>query len=608
MLGISATPARFKEVIEGSPRGFASVDVPPQAVRDSGLIKERTAADYAAERQRDALALFGEAVDAWLKMTQHWSDYHAHFSDSEEELVVPALIVQVENESGDSITATDLDAIIRIVTDRASVLPDSAFAHAFGEPVDFSAAGRLIRYLAPAKIATDPDARIIFFKTSLGTGWDCPRAEVMFSFRKAVEPTSIAQTIGRMVRAPLARKIEEDERLNRVDVFLPYYDRKAVDRVIAYLMESGGGAIAETITDRRELVSLTLREDARELVAVIEKVPNHMVPTVRAKKEVSRLWDLARSLAKHGLDDDAYKNETAKLAELLVEKRKALAGNKDFAAALGESGVITVSRSIYNWLDDGSQPTTETRDIPASEESIGRLWAAAKATLSPDLAKTYATARVAEGGEISMDSVRLEAAALSQWPGVIDALNSAGSTRIDELFAAHGAAINELPPSKRQPYDKIRRAAPAPSHVPLKLPEAIEIRKGEYTYPKHLHADARGEIPLDLTSSWERDLLAIELKRGEVMGWVRNVPRGEGSLCVPFSKDNTWHPFYPDFLFVRRDEDRLVVDVLDPHDHTRNEAVDKAKGLSTFAREHGACSWPHRPDRQGRWPLSPHPP
>jgi hypothetical protein len=31
----------------------------------------------------------------------------------------------------------------------------------------------------------------------------------------------------------------------------------------------------------------------------------------------------------------------------------------------------------------------------------------------------------------------------------------------------------------------------------------------------------------------------------------------------------------------------MVVDVVDPHDHTRPDAVEKAKGLTAYARDHG---------------------
>ena len=65
--------------------------------------------------------------------------------------------------------------------------------------------GRL-RKIDASKIQDDPDLRVVFFKTALTTGWDCPRAEVMMSFRKAVDGTMIAQLVGRVVRTPLSAR------------------------------------------------------------------------------------------------------------------------------------------------------------------------------------------------------------------------------------------------------------------------------------------------------------------------------------------------------------------------------------------------------------------
>ena len=44
------------------------------------------------------------------------------------------------------------------------------------------------------------DVRVVLFKTALSTGWDCPRAEVMMSFRQAQDQTlSMKTSWGRMI-------------------------------------------------------------------------------------------------------------------------------------------------------------------------------------------------------------------------------------------------------------------------------------------------------------------------------------------------------------------------------------------------------------------------
>ena len=44
--------------------------------------------------------------------------------------------------------------------------------------------------------------RVLFAKDAISTGWDCPRAEVLVSFRPAEDETRITQLLGRMVRTP----------------------------------------------------------------------------------------------------------------------------------------------------------------------------------------------------------------------------------------------------------------------------------------------------------------------------------------------------------------------------------------------------------------------
>ncbi len=78
--------------------------------------------------------------------------------------------------------------------------------------------------------------RVLIAKDAISTGWDCPRAEVMVSFRPAKDRTHITQLLGRMVRTPLARRIPGNERLNAVDCLLPFFDTKTVTAVADALM------------------------------------------------------------------------------------------------------------------------------------------------------------------------------------------------------------------------------------------------------------------------------------------------------------------------------------------------------------------------------------
>ena len=582
VLGISATPARFLTVVQGAGRTTSQWDVPPDDVKASGLIKEKTLGEWAGEQQHDAMALFPDAVRAWKDAHDDWAAYHATYGEAGgEKLVVPALIIQVENEIGDHVTATDLDALIRVITDIAGAMPDIAFAHAFGTHVPEPVGGRVIRYIEASTIAGDTDSRVVFFKTSLDVGWDCPRAEVLFSFRRAVDPTSIAQTIGRMVRTPLARRIEENEDLNSAYVFLPFYEEAGVKAIIKHLNDSGNEAIAGTIAPRRETISLPLRTDVAPVVTAIEAVPSYLVPTPRSRPEIRTLADLGNYLSASGIDPGAFKREMAGCAALLITKRDALADDEDFKKEVSDEGEVVV-RHAELAFDAAGAIGTGTRTVPATEESIGRMFVEAARKLTNEAASTYVRLRLA-ADPTSIGVARLEAYSLVNRDGVMDAVNAHASVRIDALRAQHGPAIAGLPAARQARYRAILRQVPAPSLVPLKLPDKAIFRKGSAALTKHVYAD--GNEALIHLNGWETDSIVPEITKAGTIGWLRNGER-EGWFCVPWRDGNIWRGFFPDFLLVREDGDRLVTDLIDPHDHTKPDALGKAKGLSAYAATH----------------------
>lgn len=582
VIGISATPAKFLAVVQGAGRTTSQWDVPPDDVKASGLIKEKTLGEWAGEHQHDAMALFPDAVRAWKDSHDDWAAYHAaHGEAGGEPLVVPALIVQVENEIGDRVTATDLDALIRVITDLAGPMPEIAFAHAFGTGTPEPIGGRVIRYIEASRIASDTDARVVFFKTSLDVGWDCPRAEVLFSFRRAVDPTNIAQTIGRMVRTPLARRIEENEDLNSAYVFLPFYEEAGVKAIIKHLNDSGDEAIAGTITPRRETISLPLRTDLERAVTAIEAVPSYLVPTPRSRPEIRTLADLGNFLSGTGIDPGAFKREMAGCAALLVARRDALAGDVDFKKEVSDQGEIVVRHAELAFGVDGGI-AEGTRTVPASEESIGRMFVAAARKLTNEAASTYVRLRLA-ADPTSIGVARLEAYSLVNRDGVMDAVNAHASVRIDALRAEHGPRIATLSAARQARYRAILRQVPAPSLVSFKLPEVAVFRKGTPSVTKHVYAE--GHEALVYLNGWETDSIVPEATKVTTLGWLRNGER-EGWFCVPWRDGNIWRGFFPDFLVVREDGERLVVDIIDPHDHTKPDAVGKAKGLSDYAGKH----------------------
>ena len=139
--------------------------------------------------------------------------------------------------------------------------------HAFGEQGTLSVNGLEVPYCEPSAINDDRNIKIVFFKEALSTGWDCPRAEAMMSYRVAKDATYIAQLLGRMIRTPLRMRVEVDESLNYVHLYLPHFDADTVADVVRKLSEEEGGDLPTDIQAVQEGKKTTVVMTAKRPVA-----------------------------------------------------------------------------------------------------------------------------------------------------------------------------------------------------------------------------------------------------------------------------------------------------------------------------------------------------
>ena len=306
VIGISATLDRFTELLDAvaqikKARTHQRVDVSPTDVIESGLLKAKVVLYHPEGAKASDYPLLREAVRQWRTFESRWASYCAA---QEEYLVQPILLVQVEDGSKSRLSNTDLGAVVSAIRDEAGELDTLAFAHAFQDGTAIALDdGTTVRYLAPSAIDRDRDVRVVLFKTSLNTGWDCPRAEVMMSFRPAKDATFIAQLVGRMVRTPLARAVEQDEVLNSVALMLPRFDEAEVGKVIRYLTD---GDIGPTkVETNRERFILAKPPDINDCLDALTGLPTYLVPRAFGVSEVQRVAQLADALSQSALKPEA---------------------------------------------------------------------------------------------------------------------------------------------------------------------------------------------------------------------------------------------------------------------------------------------------------------
>jgi len=181
VIGVSATPKRFLDLIANAEHTVTThkVAVPAEEVRKSGLLKDRILIHHPEAATTAEMALLEEAARRWGQMTAAWG---AYCHDEKEQIIWPVLVVQVENGSDRQLTKTDLGAALTVIESAIGRrLNEGEVAHAMHDTGDLDVGGRRVRKVEASRIDADKNIGVVFFKTSLSTGWDCPRAEVMMS-------------------------------------------------------------------------------------------------------------------------------------------------------------------------------------------------------------------------------------------------------------------------------------------------------------------------------------------------------------------------------------------------------------------------------------------
>lgn len=572
VVGISGTPQRFRDAITAGSRNLEPVDVDVEAVRESGLLKDKILIKHRAEAQEGAATLLARAVGDLKLYDVAW----AEFAENEKEPSVdPVLVVQVKAKTTDAEYAAILDILAR----EWGELSGKAVAHAFQEHGPLRIGDKSIRYVAPQDIQDDPHLRVVLFKEALTTGWDCPRAEVMLSFRSAKDETYIAQLIGRMVRTPLARRVPTNGYLNTVALYLPDFDDKQVTEVVRGL-KTGDEAFSSEIEVEPAVLARN-PEVSDEVWARIAELPSYSRPSKFHRNDVVRLYRLATLLSLNEIEPEAM--ELAKGQMIGVLELQATLLGAELDEKIRDLNEIIYQVQTYDMVNDSVYrevltAVTDSRDIEAAFKRAQR-------TLSDGTALWF-WEHLCDKGE-DPDEAKVYVAALADFPQVMAALESVAKTLIDTWHDKHNSAIVDLPDAKRAKFYDIWKQAKEPEPFTLIMPSEVTTGETDNYRALHLYANAKKTYPGRYTG-WELEVIDCELAKMTLNSWYRNPTGGLDAVGVPYRDEGGDRTMYPDFLFFHNEiGGGLVVDLVDPHQPNQSDTIPKWTGLFRYAAKHG---------------------
>ena len=685
VIGMTATPQRFNRLAEGIQSTTHYVKTTADEVRASGLLKDRIIITYPEQSGND-MAVLQAATDEWQQKCQHWYQYcyEQHYGQ-----VNPILVIQVQNGSGHQISATDLDECLRIMEERlGDRFLEGQVVHAFGEGTPTIQIGGLdVPYCEPSRIADDKRIKVVFFKETLTTGWDCPRAEVMMSFRRAVDHTYIAQLLGRMVRTPTQQHINVDETLNDVHLYLPQFNEATVYDVVKALQDEEGATIPTDIEaeelGRGNYDTLSLRptyqtpprqpgrernENPDQLSmfdtfsngdtfsaqpsggeapaeppqsvpqrpisselptqptaqgnpaqaapaarpttaeptqpasaaqppiipdidreAVVKAINDaglltYDVRRVRITGYLKSMYALARFLTQTRIDMDAKETVISDIVEKIHEHIALLKQQGMYDVLAGQVLQFKLSAQIFDVFGRSIDDYAIHDLLSTTDTDIERQFRLAETRLGNEgVGNAYVNHYYDEDEVLTL---KIHVIIFAANADCMDALNDYAQQKFHDLNDANRRRTVSLPEKFKKKYDDIVSDGDIISKHNFRLPETIRIphEMEGVLYRNHLFVDDSGTALINL-NGWERKVIAEEEQHEDFVCWLRNPSRGSWALCIPYEIDGETKPTYPDFLIIRRDGSEYVVDILEPHDPTRQDNLGKAKGFAEYARQ-----------------------
>ncbi len=567
----------------------------PARVQESGLLKDDIRIDFPVETGQFDTVLLARATRKAKRSTEQWRAY-AETEGNLAQAVVPLLVVQVPNKPPDDLL---LSAFTTIRDAWPELEPDS-MAHVFGDHATVEIGSFTVPHVSPEAVQDRRHIRVLFAKDAISTGWDCPRAEVLVSFRPARDETHITQLLGRMVRTPLARRIPGNDLLNSVECLLPHFDRGTAAKVAEAMLGdreqdldgTGGGAGRRVLVAPVDMeVNQTISEAVWE---VFDSLPSQTLPR-RAARPIGRMAALAQALARDGLRpralEAAYQRLFAKLDGLAIQyEEQVRTVATDILQVSGETVVVSV---VGGEVAEGGAFVES-----ADERSVEADFRAARRILTPDLARRYADHIAVEGeGDDGIFDARVKVAALAQVEGVPNDLEHEADELARKWFGEYRVAIKGLSDERRDVYETIKSLSPEPQVTEIRRPrvrtEETEDADGNKLEARvrHLMSDVEGNFPVGRLNRWELEVLDKEMARQGFQAWYRNPGRASADALAIAYRDprGHWRRMCPDLLFFHGKGEDVKVSIVDPHGHHFSDALPKLRGLAEFGAAHGSA-------------------
>ena len=547
IMGISATPQNT---------GAMTVEVPREDVIDSGLLKEK----IIFQTEEDLVRFAGTETNqdeillelAWQKR----SELLQHYKDIGEN-INPLVLIQLPNDdkATKETNTTKRDIVVAFLKTKG-VTDDEIAVWLDKDKINLTTI-----------VQDDSPVSFLLFKQAAATGWDCPRAGVLVMFREIKNATFAIQTVGRILRMPLAKHFT----IPALNIGYLYTNYKR-NEVIATYDKNGIGENRPTIYEsvrKPEIVPLTLetvtsvRTDYNDLGDSFQRVFGEVAnkyfdiqDSLDVRERIAKIEATGLNLKPEitsdiitGVEIDDYDNFVAEL--------KAEGSSQSQKVSLHD---IERLYNLYCFKIVSEQTDERTKYAPA------RSWGPLKSALNVWFGNNTGLDRAGYYRVIMQDFLNAE--------------NGTNNTLIEvirkALLAYRPIRTKEIAKKAEAYHERTVATIEVPAAIDkfTDLTEELDVKRNVYDR-FYIGKDYKGK------KNEEKFLRFID-DNENVEWWHKNGDHGSLYFAVPYMDGNTEKLFYPDW-FIKTKDKVWIIDT--KSGETADSAGGRAEGLKKWLAE-----------------------
>ena len=387
-----------------------------------------------------------------------------------------------------------------------------------------------------------------------------------------------------MVRTPLHRRIDGDESLNNVHLFLPNYNNENVQKVIDALSSNDGEGIPTKIKKHAvgasEEQELHVAEDKKDVFEWLNSIQltTYVISKYRVSNYLTSLFNLAYLAANtQGVDPEAAVRVSGQIAKMIRSYIENLQAEGIYNNKVEEIKKFVLTESKMEYLKDGKLESSSELVLELTDYDIEREFARADAKLK-NAGKRYTRDYFEEA---DMTDLMIDVILFTQSEDCMSELDKYAKATFYQYKHEYRKVLSKYSENVKSKYDKCTREGEEVSDHSWMLPSTIYLPKGEENIEGHLFVDDEGKASFSL-NSWEQQIIKDAKKDEDFVCWLRNQDRKSWSLCITYEMGGKSHPFYPDFVIVRKDKNNgYLLDLVEPH-WKDEDNVPKAKAMAKY--------------------------